>query len=49
MLSHNISNGVIISNHSLVLQGVSRQTAGNVNTTLFRNEINSLIGNTHKQ
>lgn len=29
MLPHNISQGVIISNHSLVLQGVSRATAGN--------------------
>lgn len=29
MLPHNISQGVIISNHSLVLQGVSRTTAGN--------------------
>ncbi|XP_037921192.1 kin of IRRE-like protein 1 [Hermetia illucens] len=28
-LPHNISQGVIISNHSLVLQGVSRSTAGN--------------------
>ncbi|XP_055904253.1 uncharacterized protein LOC129940050 [Eupeodes corollae] len=28
-LPHNISQGVIISNHSLVLQGVSRATAGN--------------------
>lgn len=29
MLPHNISQGVIISNHSLVLQSVSRTTAGN--------------------
>jgi hypothetical protein len=29
LLPHNISQGVIISNHSLVLQSVSRTTAGN--------------------
>ncbi|XP_034662612.1 hemicentin-1 isoform X1 [Drosophila subobscura] len=28
-LFHNISQGIIISNHSLVLQGVTRSTAGN--------------------
>ncbi|KAG4065909.1 hypothetical protein HA402_000356 [Bradysia odoriphaga] len=38
MLPHNISQGVIISNHSLVLQGVSRATAGNYSCVGFNAE-----------
>lgn len=37
-LSHNISLGVIISNHSLVLQGVTRATAGNYSCVGFNAE-----------
>ncbi|KAH8280897.1 hypothetical protein KR054_003592 [Drosophila jambulina] len=37
-LSHNISQGVIISNHSLVLQGVTRATAGNYSCVGFNAE-----------
>lgn len=37
-LHHNISQGVIISNHSLVLQGVSRATAGNYSCVGFNSE-----------
>nr|XP_029723029.1 uncharacterized protein LOC109423245 [Aedes albopictus] len=37
-LPHNISQGVIISNHSLVLQGVSRTTAGNYSCVGFNAE-----------
>lgn len=38
MLPQNISKGVIISNHSLVLQGVSRTTAGNYSCVGFNSE-----------
>lgn len=38
MLPHNVSQGVIISNHSLVLQGVSRATAGNYSCVGFNAE-----------
>ncbi|ALC45415.1 CG12950 [Drosophila busckii] len=37
-LLHNISQGVIISNHSLVLQGVTRATAGNYSCVGFNAE-----------
>ncbi|XP_055542964.1 hemicentin-1 isoform X2 [Wyeomyia smithii] len=37
-LPHNISQGVIVSNHSLVLQGVSRTTAGNYSCVGFNAE-----------
>ncbi|XP_061389228.1 hemicentin-1, partial [Musca vetustissima] len=37
-LPRNISQGVIISNHSLVLQGVSRSTAGNFSCVGFNSE-----------
>ncbi|XP_068152955.1 nephrin isoform X1 [Drosophila tropicalis] len=37
-LPHNISQGVIISNHSLVLQGVTRSTAGNYSCVGFNAE-----------
>ncbi|XP_073848797.1 sidestep VII transmembrane protein isoform X3 [Musca autumnalis] len=37
-LPRNISQGVIISNHSLVLQGVSRTTAGNFSCVGFNSE-----------
>lgn len=37
-LLHNISQGVIISNHSLVLQGVTRDTAGNYTCVGFNAE-----------
>ncbi|KAH8294938.1 hypothetical protein KR018_004471 [Drosophila ironensis] len=37
-LSHNISQGIIISNHSLVLQGVTRATAGNYSCVGFNAE-----------
>jgi immunoglobulin superfamily member 9B len=38
MLPHNISLGVIISNHSLVLQSVSRTTAGNYSCVGYNSE-----------
>lgn len=38
MLPQNVSKGVIISNHSLVLQGVSRTTAGNYSCVGFNSE-----------
>lgn len=38
MLLHNVSHGVIISNISLVLQGVSRATAGNYSCVGFNAE-----------
>ncbi|XP_058982793.1 neural cell adhesion molecule 2 isoform X2 [Musca domestica] len=38
LLPRNISQGVIISNHSLVLQGVSRTTAGNFSCVGFNSE-----------
>lgn len=38
LLPHNISMGVIISNHSLVLQGVSRTTAGNYSCVGYNSE-----------
>ncbi|XP_017092267.2 nephrin [Drosophila bipectinata] len=37
-LYHNISQGIIISNHSLVLQGVTRATAGNYSCVGFNAE-----------
>ncbi|XP_034475559.1 hemicentin-1 [Drosophila innubila] len=37
-LLHNISQGIIISNHSLVLQGVTRATAGNYSCVGFNAE-----------
>ncbi|KAH8417035.1 hypothetical protein KR222_001779, partial [Zaprionus bogoriensis] len=38
LLLHNISQGIIISNHSLVLQGVTRATAGNYSCVGFNAE-----------
>lgn len=38
LLLHNISQGIIISNHSLVLQGVTRSTAGNYSCVGFNAE-----------
>lgn len=38
MLPQNVSKGVIISNHSLVLQGVSRLTAGNYSCVGYNSE-----------
>ena len=38
LLPHNISMGVIISNHSLVLQSVSRTTAGNYSCVGYNSE-----------
>lgn len=37
-LTRNISQGVIVSKHSLVLQGVSRTTAGNYTCVGFNAE-----------
>lgn len=37
-LNHNISGGVIIANQSLVLQGVSRASAGNYTCVGFNQE-----------
>lgn len=42
MLPHNISQGVIISNHSLVLQSVSRTTAGNYSCVGYNAEGTSM-------
>lgn len=38
MLQHNIGQGVIVSNHSLVLQSVSRKSAGNYSCVGFNAE-----------
>lgn len=38
LLAHNQQQGVIISNHSLVIQGVSRTTAGNYSCVGFNAE-----------
>lgn len=38
MLHHNVASGVIISNQSLVLQGVSRATAGNYTCVGYNTE-----------
>lgn len=37
-LNHNVGAGVIVSNHSLVLQGVGRRTAGNYTCVGFNTE-----------
>ena len=37
-LNHNISGGVIVANQSLVLQGVSRASAGNYTCVGFNQE-----------
>jgi hypothetical protein len=38
VLSHNVGRGVIISNQSLVLQGVSRDSAGNYTCVGYNTE-----------
>ena len=45
MLSHNVTGGVILSNQSLVLQLVTRKSAGNY-TCVASNSVGSTTSNT---